>query len=678
MVDWNREQPFHATGSVLQQLNAKGYWSRPKQHAGTLSNHQLRLLTASVTLGLDSGEFFAIRHILQTGGFDDDSLLLLLLCERLACNEGSTYLGLDAASLGVRLASLNCEDQWPSIQALLDALPEQATPLVRSMNGEQEHAPLLLSPDKKRLYRQAFYWAEQHVANNLQRRIAKPWQQHPQLAEVFDAIHAQFPLHRAAFNTPDNHPIQLAPEQAEAALVATCAPLTLIAGGPGTGKTSVVVTILRLLAKSDVPLAEIALAAPTGRAANRLRESIAAGMASVDPQATSGRFDPTHLEPTTLHRLLGWRRHGGGFRYGRDRKLHVRWLFLDEASMVDISMMESLLDALPETCHLVMLGDAHQLPSVDAGAVFRDLTAQAFDTEAQTAMAALAVRGNAPAGLARHVVQLRRTYRQTAGHGDRIREAASAVNTGDAKALLRLMQAKTRPAITDKGLIWITPDSCPLSRLLQDCFHQHWQPMLASVHGISGGGMSPNQTDALRSAFQQMDALKILCLTRQTERGVDRINQAFLNLARHYGSGDFIEGVPWMVTHNDYRLSVFNGDVGLAVRVRSDEGSFRALAIADDQSIRLLPFNGLRNPVPAFALTVHKSQGSECRHVVLILPKQPHMLCKREVIYTALTRAKESVWIYGNETIITTSVQETLQRETGLTQTMHMLAASDE
>lgn len=482
--------------------------------------------------------------------------------------------------------------------------------------------------------------------------------------------------------------------------------LSVITGGPGTGKTYTAARLLALLFAVDArpERLRVALAAPTGKAAARLKQSIDAALAGLH-QRLGGALDLPALTQRmgaarTLHALLGARPDTRQFRHHAGNPLDVDVLIVDEASMVHLEMMAALLAALPPTARLVLLGDKDQLASVEAGAVLGDLCrdAEAGRYSAQTARYALAATGQAlppaflePEGgsaapaLAQHTVMLRTSRR----FGGPIGQLARAVNAGDDYTARQLLVSDTSGALhrqegaTPAAVLQLavhgrtgaprsTADAPPA------CFGSYLQ-LLAQ----RPGGADPAQhADWVLRVLAAFDRFRLLCAVRDGEWGAAGLNRAVQGALQSAGllhaRGEWYAGRPVMVTHNDPALGVFNGDVGLALPAPSaaaagssavSSGTAPGLRVyfADGAQLRSVGVGRLAHVETAFAMTVHKSQGSEFEHTVLVLPPRAGAVLTRELLYTGITRARQAFTLVAAQPgLLAAAVQQRTQRASGL------------
>ncbi|NTU90314.1 MAG: exodeoxyribonuclease V subunit alpha [Chlorobiaceae bacterium] len=410
--------------------------------------------------------------------------------------------------------------------------------------------------------------------------------------------------------------------------------LSVISGGPGTGKTSTVVRILALLLEQPDGLAQrIAMAAPTGKAAARLKASIASMRDSLRCDESIKKAIPA--EVTTIHRLLGSLPGASAFRHHAGNPLPYDTVIVDEASMIDLSLMSALLTALPGNSRLILLGDRHQLSSVEAGAVLGDICKA----------------GETPGALNEgSVTILERNFRFREGSG--IAELSNAVNSGNPTETMQLLNDEARPAIRWRQI----PEKSEL------------RPALAT--SIIDGYRAYLEAGTPAEALSRFDRFRVLCALREGPWGVTGLNRTVESLLAAAGliepTGDNWRGRPVLVTENDYMHKLFNGDIGIILPDGSPENILRAFFPMPDGSIRTLPSELLPEHETAFAMTVHKSQGSEFDHVLMLLPPTDSPVLTRELVYTGITRARVSIEILGNEPVFSKAVQRRTERRSGL------------
>lgn len=470
---------------------------------------------------------------------------------------------------------------------------------------------------------------------------------------------------------------------------------SVITGGPGTGKTT---TVTRLLAAliSQQPDLRIALAAPTGKAAARLVESILAAKTQLAKSFPLAEKIP--VSSFTLHRLLGWR--PDGFSYNHKKTLPYDLVIVDEASMVDLPMMAQLMESLGDNTRLILLGDKDQLASVEAGSVLGDLCDSgvmvngyhAHGLQAQRAKQLAALCGLSSEALEPYIetdapimtnslTQLRKSYRFTRDSG--IGQLAAAVNAGRYDQLVASFEqysdiqyyANLIRSTYSKSASYATVAHQKVDQVLPETLaaEQAWQQQVITGYGhylkaIDEGG-DPEKVLELFNRFQ------LLCALRQGSSGLHALNeriqillqsQGLLKMDLDMGSTGqqrWYFGRPVMITRNDYELNLFNGDIGIAMMVANKE--LRVCFMADGKVRKILPTR-LPDHETAFAMTVHKSQGSEFTDVALVLPENFSPVISRELIYTAITRAKSSFSLYSNAEVLEKGVSARIERASGL------------
>ncbi|PYG46996.1 DNA helicase/exodeoxyribonuclease V alpha subunit [Pantoea sp. AG1095] len=576
---------------------------------------------------------------------DDDQPARLLLAACLSAEAGDGHVCLPLSQLSrdnlfkgrhAELAQAIWQaagepQDWPAILAGWSAL-----------SSSEQAAPIVLSED--RLYLHRLWHNEGQVARFFQSQsTAQPFAPE-RVREVLDQLFG---------SEPDNW-------QKIAAAVALTQKTAVISGGPGTGKTTTVAKLLAALIRLSEGALRIQLAAPTGKAAARLTESLGKALQKLPvSEAERLRFP---ADATTLHRLLGAQPETQRLRYHAGNPLHLDVLVVDEASMVDLSMMANLIAALPAQARVVFLGDRDQLASVEAGAVLGDICRCAEAGYSPMRAAQLSeLTGSQVAGIddirapavRDAICLLRKSYRFDANSG--IGQLAAAVNAGDAKAVEAAFKAGFSD-ITRQPL----QDADAYQAMLME-IAAGYQPFLTLIRQRA----DPAEIIAAFGGYQ------LLCALREGPFGVQGLNQRIeqklmqLQLIRRpTGGSRWYQGRPVMVTRNDSALGLFNGDIGITLF--DEEGLLKVFFPLPDGSIKAVQPSRLPTHDTAWAMTVHKSQGSEFDHTALVMPAQFLPVLTRELIYTAITRARKQLTLYSDDGVFRRAVQLRTQRRSGL------------
>ena len=636
---------------------------KPLTPLGTASSR----LLADPSLALDGPR--AVAAVAQEG---DDSALAYLGWELARCAEGlavdeqsalaclgaacvasmlsgSTRLPAEGPALANSLALVGGAEAIAVVERLLQRAlsPSHGEPVAQVVGRAGERKPLILEDGW--LYLERMSVLEARFCARIRHRIGLE-------------VAVDVPDSRAtgrAIEAIATRAFPPTPEQRRAIREGLRARLALITGGPGTGKTSTVVWIVRAIAWLGTPMAAIAVAAPTGKAAQRLGEALSAVFASASGDIADAALQKLAPEPQTLHRLLGWSPSSGRFARHENDPLPQRVVIVDEASMIDLAMMDRLLRALRPDARLVLLGDAQQLPSVEAGAVFRDMCA------------------------ALNCVRLATNLRVARDPSARaIITSAQAVNSGTFGEAVRTRHSVGE--LTFEGVEHLDVRWSEVADALLDAW---WQRFLVSdgdrarrasrSYRSRAGVFDDEQRTELARIFAQDAHARLLCATRVQgyPACTDLLNRTLLNRLRgrerrlplpwHRGH-ELALGAPVMVTRNDYSRGLYNGDQGLVLRVQpEDSGGPRPMAVfRRGAGFDVFPISA--DLAPAFAMTVHKAQGSEFDHVAFVLPDADLPLLTRELVYTAMTRARRSVLLIGEGNLLARIVSRAAERHSGV------------
>jgi exodeoxyribonuclease V alpha subunit len=596
------------------------------------------LLAAFHDVGLlDAADIHVARRLGSLADEANESVLLAAALAVRAARLGSVCLDLAAApqqilpelELGAEPAVAPALP-WPDPEQWLTALV--ASPLVDAGPAREGGKPLQLAGGL--LYLDRYWRQEQLVAAELTSRASRsgfaPPPLDPQRLEA--ALVRLFPATKDDENG----------KQREAASAAARRWLTVLAGGPGTGKTTTVARVLALLADQPGPAPHIALAAPTGKAAARLTEAVRDAIAAL-PEDDQSRLG--ELSASTLHRLLGFRPGSRSrFRHHAGNRLSHDVVVVDESSMISLTLMARLLDAVRPDARLVLVGDPEQLASVEAGAVLGDIVDAAADTWSRDT-------GAIDTG----IVVLERSWR----FKGQIAELARAIQAGDADAVLAVLRT---PAV-DVSFVEADPVSAggaagpgPLAGLRED------------VVGAARKLIEAARSGDPSAALTHLSAHRLLCAHRQGPYGADRWGtelERWIDAAMgvHRSGGEWYPGRPLLVTANDYEVQLFNGDTG--VIIGDGEGGVTAAFGRPAAPVLVRPAR-LGAVQTMQAMTVHRSQGSQFERVSVLLPALGSPLLSRQLLYTAVTRAERHVRVIATEAAVRAAVATPITRASGL------------
>ncbi len=512
--------------------------------------------------------------------------------------------------------------------------------------------PLILDKDG-RLYLHRYFDYECRLARSLARRHALP---------AAPAIPASLSARLTSLFTADRAaPGDAADWQQIAVAMALLGRVTIISGGPGTGKTTTVVSLLACLLEQD-PECRIALAAPTGKAAARMTEAVRLRASHLPPEIQARLPGESY----TIHRLLGVTSGDGGFRHHAGNRLAIDALVVDEASMLDLALATRLIEAVPDDARIILLGDKDQLAAVESGAVFAELSADPSLSASRIDQVAslCAIPGTAiqtpgpvaSGGLRDQVVWLTRNFRFASDSG--IGQLAADINSGDSGGAI------ARLATDASGSLEWLDDSGTAPR------DESAETILAGYAGYLEVLRTDDKNPA--AAMDAFGRFRCLCAVHNGARGVEAINRF---VSRHFRAtlmhpldpgehSEWYPGRPVMVLRNDYVLKLFNGDIGIVMPDAS--GALMVFFPEGDAGFRALAPVRLPAHETAFAMTVHKSQGSEFDRVLVLLPEDHNPVLTRELVYTAVTRARLRVTLVSSATVLETAIQTPTRRRSGL------------
>jgi exodeoxyribonuclease V alpha subunit len=596
-------------------------------------------------------------QVCRLGGEPDEHVRLALALAVRALRHGSVCLELDRMRdvTGdvdrADDATVIRELAWPATGEILAAL--QRSPLViGTSTGPLRPLTLVESDGGWLLYLSKYFMQEQTIRRLLtEREQSRPTVDTAQVVTVLGALFRDEQPPHTVMAAPDRQRVAVA--------VAATEWITIVVGGPGTGKTHIAARILALLYAIHGPTLRVALAAPTGKSAAQLGEAVTAQA----QQLGLARG----LAATTLHRLLGWRRDSTTrFVHNARNRLPYDVIVLDETSMVSLTMMARLLEALRPQTRLILMGDPDQLASVDAGAVLADLVNRPTSRTANPQLQAMVgadlkdgasssaeppIDASERAQLAHGVVLLRRGHRFAGA----IADFADAVRQGRASDAVDLLTSGA------EGLSFYQPAS--LEELKTDVTAAGTSLISAALQGNVDG------------AIGALGIHRLLCAHREGPYGVRRWSRTALDwtaasTGRLLDPAAFYPGQPLLVTANDYEAGVNNGDIGVVINTA---GGLIAVFERVGQPLLVHP-SKLSSVETVYAMTIHRSQGSQYTTVSVILPTRDSALLTRELLYTAITRARRHVRVIGTIDAIVAAVDREVQRASGLRRPLHMRA----
>ncbi len=539
-------------------------------------------------------------------------------------------------------------------------------------DGQELRQPLVLDRANGRLYL-ARYW---HYQQTIQEQLSARAQRFEQVdgALLNQGLERYFDHNRTTVN-----------DQRQAALLALLRNFAVITGGPGTGKTTTVTRILALIVEQALAkgaaVPKILLLAPTGKAAARLGESIEEQKRKLANRAGVAADVLSHIPQSgaTIHRALGWLPdRPTRFNHHAGNPLDADLVLVDEVSMVDIGLLAKLLVAIPPQARLILLGDKDQLASVESGAILGDITGGDRGLDDRRNVASIPINtyshefaehaarlcdeslrhvegGPKQTGIWDSIAHLTKSHRFT--ERSVIGRLAKAIVAGQSKSVIRVL--------SDQGegeALFEERDAClvPLSQTrramaeLDQLIEVWFRPYLETSDPVE--------------ALRRFDHARLLCAHRHGPMGVEAVNRHVEKRLGDLGlirpRDPYYPGRPVLVTKNDYQFNLFNGDIGLILR--DEQGLPTVYFPAARGTVRALPLGHLPPHETVFAMTVHKSQGSEFSHIALLLPPESSPIITRELIYTAVTRAKHKVTIFGDQDVLEAGIKERISRASGL------------
>lgn len=585
------------------------------------------------------------RLMMRLSGDEEVALFLASALVSRATTEGHVCLdlsGIEGKPLATEAAGRKAV-ACPGLEEWLKKLDSSSV-----VGKPGDYRPLILD-DHSRLYLYRYWQYEKSLADNLRERVTGEIEniEIRGLKESFSKLFVSGQREETNW-----HKL--------AAFVCLMKRFCVISGGPGTGKSTLIHKILALLLEqSGGREMRIALAAPTGKAAARLQEATNKGRE--EPYVKGPVKEAIPVEASTIHRLLGPIQGSPYFRHNKENPLPADLIVVDEASMVDLALMSKLAQAVSPHARLLLLGDKDQLASVEAGAVLGDichrsgahdfsqpLSERYQDITGESLKASTKKSGGT--GIGDCVVQLRENYRFGPHSG--IGKVSRAVNQGDGERVLGLFKGGQFDDIKWHDL----PAPNGLHRELRERILHGYKPYLEAHDPIE--------------AFRLFERFRLICALRKGPYGVSTLNLLAERILREEGlihpEERWYHGRPLLITRNDYNLGLFNGDMGIILPDPQAGNDLRAFFQSQDGTLRKFLPQRLPEHETLFAMTMHKSQGSEFDEVLLILPDRHSPVLTRELIYTGITRAKEQVEVWAKERVFLEGVSQRIKRSSGL------------
>lgn len=654
----------------------------------------------------NAGDLLLIRDLINLAKDDSNDLLLLLILLADAANTGSLCLPLEFEYLNKKFQRLDFVRQSGITKSVttkneaIESLLNVAARLPQSICGETSAEDKLLIRQNNKLYFHKYAKSEaclQHEITVLLKDKRQPSLDSHAVRGVVGEILASTKY-------------SLAPMQVLALVNTLHSPFSIISGGPGTGKTTIMAAVLRGLMRLGVisSVKDIELAAPTGRAAKRMTEALKNGIEKDITAKSEEDIALLSLESQTLHRLLGANPMRDQFKYHAGNLLRAKVIVVDEVSMVDIVMMSRFIQAVPKDCKIIFLGDQYQLPSVDAGAVLSDLmpplgkAAQYSAAFSKTVVDSLPSCNDLQMQFSEDSLkEIRETLAVHSESGlmlnrvtilnkpqrcqEDIQAFSQFIKLGEVNQGQNFLSSrKNKP--TDNAFKWPEAEGmyhiCPESALSAD----QWKTLYLSWFERYFMGQESNSflqqvkhldidfedleasTSELTSVFSKIFENRILCAVRSGPYGADTINYHIckrLKLSLPSGAEERFHGSIIMISENDKSRDLYNGDTGLLIKDKASQ-QLRAV-FQHGEGFRSFSIHALPAFKSAFAMTVHKSQGSEFERILMALPdNKEHQLLTREILYTGLTRAKKQACLFATDACLEAGIARKVERHSGM------------
>lgn len=623
---------------------------------------------------LSSTDFYTIKDIVEFSDLQDKNLIIILLVLFLSFKNGSLCVKLDSNEIKENILQLDMQPDKVQPDKVIKEFKNNLLNYSKIIaNNIKEFKPLIYVKDlSSSIYFHKHFVGENKLKENISRLLDK---QHDNCASD--------KLNSVVKEINRFHP-QLNDKQKIAVFLSLIQNFLVISGGPGTGKSSIIRAIVEVLIRLDHSPSRIKVSAPTGRAANRLEDII---KRNTPDNKLHDKLQK--IECLTIHRLLEYSFRRGGFDRNKDALLNIDVVIVDEVSMVDVNLMSSLFDALPENAKVIFLGDKDQLPSVNVGAVLSDIIPTEFEEKFTDIIKPLNIQGitfstNKQLNVNR-VVILEKSYRT---QGDSLKIAKSIKESklpNDFESFilsqLKFSENYFKQQSTIGNFLFINYDKIIRNKFISivKTWANHYiltDEYINLIKQIRYVNLAINNTTEKVQAyinrfFELSKNSKILCTVKNNIYGTNYINtilkeELASKLRINLKNKDYLfEGIPIVIAENDYNLKLFNGDMGIIVRDKNN--NLHAIFETNDKSFVLYSTAILPKFDIGFAITVHKSQGSEYNNIFLTIPDKSDIpLLTREIIYTGLTRSKNNCMIYGNLNVFKQIINKKINRQSNL------------
>ncbi len=574
---------------------------------------------------------FTINELMNINEKNDDNLLTILISMFIYLYNGSICIKKNK-NLKNLLSNLDVENP----EKFMDDFFSNIENYSKIIGKPDEYKPLIYIKEKESLYFEKYYTNEKKV-NEILKARREYKENNKDIEKIKSYVSSKTNLHEF---------------QKAAVFLSLIKPFLIISGGPGTGKTTIIkYTIDYLIENNIFKENEIAITTPTGKASQRIKELLS----------------NYNIETSTIHRLLRYNYIIDSFYYNSENKLPYKMIILDEVSMVDIVLLRNFLEAIPDDCQLIMIGDKDQLPSVEAGTFIAKIIPENYKNVFSSLLKKIVDEQYINDEKSNDsIVLLTKSFRSEKN----ILEFANKVNEGKTDLTIdKIDISDINEFMTFNDFIayydYINPlnfKKLYLSLLLKQ-FNEHYFEIIEELKSIEST-KAIDKIELLKEILKIIESFKILTITNIGFYGCDRINDEFIDYLKKKlnKKSRFFSGIPVIINKNDYNINVFNGNIGVLIEF-SD--GFKGVFLSSD--VKIIPVDLLPNFNPAFAITVHKSQGSEYERILLVIPEETRLsILTRQILYTGITRAKKAVLIAGKKENILNAINNSIERESNI------------